>query len=76
MGWGFGWYAGEASAGMGSAPENGLCLRRRRREALAPAPSATQPAPYDSKRTARTPSPGRFIAFTPNLPPKWVPTRD
>jgi hypothetical protein len=61
---------------MGRDSLNGLNLRRRRREALAPALSTKKSAPYGSKRTVRTPRPGRLFAFTPDLNPERVATRD
>ena len=59
MAWGSGRYAPEPSVGMGKDSEKALNLRGRRREALAPAPSMKKSAPYGSKRTFRTPRPGR-----------------
>jgi hypothetical protein len=43
---------------------------------LAPAPSTKKSAPYDSKRSARIPSPGHLLVFTPDLNPSRLPTFD
>jgi hypothetical protein len=51
---------------MGRDSEKTRILRRRR-EALAPAPSMKNPPPPDSKRTDRIPRPGNLLAFTPDL---------
>jgi hypothetical protein len=74
--WGFGRYAPEASAGIGREPEKAPTFRRGMRAALAPAPSTKKSAPYGSKRTARTPRPGRLLTFTPDLNPLRLATRD
>ena len=60
---------GSGSVGMSRNSEKPLRLRYQRREALAPAPSTKKSAPYDSKRSARTPRPEHHLVFTPDLNP-------
>ena len=67
--WGFGRYAPEASAGMGRDSKKALNLCKKRREALAPAPSTKKSPPHGSKRTVRTPRPWHLFALTPDLNP-------
>ena len=54
---------------MGRDSKKVLNLCKKRREALAPAPSTKKSPPHGSKRTARTPRPGNHFAFTPDLNP-------
>ena len=64
--WGFGRFAKEASAGTGCDLDRKFCLRKERREALAPAPATEKSAPYDSERSARAPRPGHLLALPSN----------
>jgi hypothetical protein len=64
--WGFGRFAKEASAGAGCDSDRKFCLRKERREALAPAPATEKSAPYDSERSARAPRPGHLLALPSN----------
>ena len=66
LAWGFGGCAPEASVGMGRDAEKTRIFRNRRREALAPAPSAEKSPPYDSKRSTQAPRPGNHRLFTTN----------
>ncbi|MDI6755655.1 MAG: hypothetical protein QME78_14815, partial [Thermodesulfobacteriota bacterium] len=65
--WGPGRYAPEVSAGIPLLMVNSLNLRRRRREASAPAPSTEKSAPHGSKRTGLASRPWAPWAFTANL---------
>jgi hypothetical protein len=74
--WGFGRYAPEVPAGMGKDSENERNIRRRGREAPAPALSTEKSAPYDSKRAVRPPRPGFLFALLPALSPLRPATPD
>jgi len=65
--WGPGRYAPEASAGIPLLILNSLNFRRRRQEALAPAPSTEKSVPHGSQRTGLASRPWAPWAFTANL---------